>query len=258
MFNYVKNFMKYRNLLNELVSRDIKVKYKKSILGILWTLLNPLLNMIILSIVFSNIFKNDIENFPVYLITGQVMFNFFSEATTISMDSIIGNSSLIKKVYIPKYMFPLSKVMSSFINLLFSLIAVVIIMVMMKIRIEKSILFLPILFIYIFTFSLGVSLILSSLNVFFRDIRHLYGVLLTVWTYLTPIFYPIDIIPIEFKWIVENNPLYIMITYFRYIVLYGQIPTFEMNVSCIISCTISLFIGIFTFYKSQDKFILHI
>lgn len=258
MGSHFKNFIKYNNLLNQLVSRDIKVKYKKSILGILWTLLNPLLNMIVLSIVFSNIFKNNIENFPVYLITGQVIFSFFSESTNLSMDSIVVNASLIKKVYIPKYMFPLSKVMSSFVNLLFSLIAVIIIMYTMNVKIEISILFMPILFIYVFTFSLGISLILSSLNVFFRDVRHLYGVLLTAWSYLTPIFYPIDIIPIEFKWIVENNPLYVMITYFREIVLYGQIPTLQMNIDCILSCVLSLTIGAIVFYKSQDKFILHI
>ena len=113
-------FTKYRNLLKELVSRDIKTKYKRSVLGIVWSVLNPLLMMLVLTFVFSHIFKNSIKNFPVYLLTGQIIFGFFSDSTNIAMNSIITNSSLIKKIYIPKYIFPLSKVLSSFVNLLFS------------------------------------------------------------------------------------------------------------------------------------------
>ena len=136
MEKYIHNLMKYRHLISELVMRDIKVKYKKSILGLLWTLLNPLLTMIVLTIVFSNLFRFDIENYPVYLITGQVMFNFFSEATNLAMMSINDNAQLIKKVYIPKYIFPISKCLSSFVNLIFSLIEVSALIVFMKIPIN--------------------------------------------------------------------------------------------------------------------------
>ncbi len=258
MSSYVSNFMKYRNLLNELIVRDIKVKYKRSILGILWTLLNPLLSMFVLTIVFSNLFRYDIENFPVYLITGQIMFNFFAESTSMAMGSILGNASLIKKVYIPKYIFPLSRVLSSFVNLLFALISVIIIMIFMKVKITVSILFVPIAFMYILIFSIGMGLLLSSLNVFFRDIQHLYGVVLTAWTYLTPIFYPVEIIPEQFKWLIEINPIYYMISYFRECVLYGNIPSLQLNIICMIACLISIIAGLLAFYKNQDKFILYI
>lgn len=258
MKQYIKNFNKYRSLLKELVVRDIKVKYKRSVLGILWTLLNPLLTMMVLTIVFSNLFRFDIENYPVYLISGQVMFNFFAESTNMAMGSILGNASLIKKVYIPKYIFPLSRALSTFVNLLFALIAVIILMIFMKIKITVAILFVPLAILYILIFSIGMCLLLSSINVFFRDTQHLYGVLLTAWTYLTPIFYPIEIIPDKFKWIVELNPIYYMVDYFRQCILYGKIPTIELNLICILACSISMVVGLWTFYKTQDKFILYI
>ena len=129
---YIQNFIKYKPLLDELVSRDIKIKYRKSILGVLWTLLNPLLMMIVLAIVFSNLFKFDIENFPLYLLSGQIVFNFYNDATTSSMTSVIGNAALIKKVYVPKYMFVLSRVFSSFINLLASVTALMLVMIAMS------------------------------------------------------------------------------------------------------------------------------
>ena len=133
MFGYIKNFIKYRSLLEELTARDVKIKYKHSVLGVLWTLLNPLLMMLVLSAVFSNLFRFDIENFSLYILSGQVIFNFFNDATTNAMTAIVGNAALIKKVYVPKYMFVLSRVISSFINLLASFAALIIVM-LIKIR----------------------------------------------------------------------------------------------------------------------------
>ena len=174
------NIFKYKDLLFELVLRDIKIKYKKSILGVLWSVLNPLLMMIVLTIVFSEIFKSSINNFPLYLITGQVIFNFFSEATNMSMVSILGNGSLIKKVYIPKYIFPLSKTVFGLVNLIFSLIAVIIVFLFTKQSIGIATIFIPISLFYTFLFSFGIGLILASTAVFFRDMLHLYGVLLII------------------------------------------------------------------------------
>lgn len=258
MIRYIQNLMKYRHLIVELVIRDIKVKYKRSILGVLWTLLNPLLTMIVLTIVFSNLFRFDIENFPVYLITGQVMFNFFSEATNMSMMSINDNAQLIKKVYIPKYIFPISKVLSSFVNLIFSLVAVFLIVIFMKIPIRISSIYSVLSLGYILLFAAGIGLILVSLNVFFRDVQHLYGVVLTAWMYLTPIFYPVSIIPDQFKWLVAANPLFYMIQHFRASILYGIVPNIQLNFICFMNALCAFFIGLFVFYKVQDKFILHI
>lgn len=224
----------------------------------LWSLLNPLLMMMVITIVFSTLFRFDIKNFPIYLLTAQVLFNFYSEATNMAMTSIIGNGSLIRKVYIPKYIFPLSKVLSSFVNLIFSLFAIIIMIIITKVKITWVILLFPLPLIYVLLFSIGMGLILSALSVFFRDMLHLYGVILTAWSYLTPIFYPANIIPDRFKFFLEFNPMYYIIECFREIVLYGKVPSLKLNLICLLFCTISLLIGMFVFYKKQDKFILYI
>lgn len=252
------NFIKYYDLLIALLLRDIKIKYKRSILGFAWSILNPLLMMIVMSIVFSTIFKTDIKNFPMYLITGQVIFSFFSEATNTAMTSIISNGGLIKKVYIPKYIFALSKVMFSFTNMLFSLVAVVIVAIATKLPITPAILLFPLPLIYVFIFSLGVGLLLASYAVFFRDLLHLYGILLLIWTYLTPIFYPITILPENVKKVMMFNPMFVYIDNFREIILYGKVPSLSSNLLCICYSLIALLVGTLAFRKTKDKFIFYI
>lgn len=258
MKKYWYNFKKYRHLLIELVRKDIKVKYKRSYLGLLWTLLNPLLMMIVLTLVFSTLFKHNIPNFPVYLLTGKIIFDFFSQATNGAMGSVIGGSSLLKKVYIPKYIFPLSKVMFAFVNLLFSLIALLLVMIVTKAPFNLTLLMLPLPLFYAFLFSLGLGLILATYTVFFRDIMHLYGVVLTAWMYFTPLFYPAEILPSNILWILEMNPLYQFIKMLRDIVLYNKIPTLMDNFVCLSFGLVTLLIGLFVFYKKQDEFILSI
>lgn len=248
--------MKYRTLLKELVIRDIKIKYRRSILGLLWTVLNPLLMMVILTVVFSTMFKNDIENFSVYLMCGQVIFNFYSESTSTAMSSIVGSAGLIKKVYVPKYLFPLSKVLSCFVNLVSSVIALTIVMVVTRTPVNGTIILAIIPIVYVLVFSMGVSLMLASLTVFFRDILHLYSVLVTAWMYLTPIFYPLSTLPENLQRLISYNPLANFIELFREVVLYGKIPSLALNIRCIIPCVIVMFLGTFIFYKQQDKFIL--
>lgn len=238
--------------------RDIKLKYRRSVLGIIWSILNPLLMMIVLTIVFSTLFKRDIKNFPVYLLTGRIMFSFYAEATNAAMVSIIKSSSLIKKVYIPKYIFPLSKTLSAFVNLIFSLVALVIVMLVTKLKFTWVILLFPLPLIYVLMFAIGIGLALSAYAVFFRDILHLYSVLLTAWTYLTPIFYPINIVPEKYRILIKLNPLYYIISCFRQIILYGKIPSFYLNLICFSIGFFSMIIGLIVFYKKQDKFILHI
>lgn len=255
---YLANFKQYLPLLKELVIKEIKLKYKRSSLGFAWSILNPLLMMWVMTIVFSTLFKSNIKNFPVYLILGQVVFNFYSEATNAAMGSIIAGTSLINKVYIPKYIFPMSKVLSSLVNLLFSVVAVIIVIIVTKVNITTAIFLFPLGILYVTVFALGIGFILSTCTVFFRDIIHLYGVVLLAWTYLTPIFYPIDIIPKEFISIAKANPMYCFITYFRQIVLEGTIPNIGLNMICMLYALLALIIGTIVFYRNQDKFILHL
>jgi len=254
----LQNFLKYKGLLSLLVIRDIKIKYKRSFLGILWSMLNPFLTMLVMTIIFAHLFRFDIKNYPIYLLTGQIAFNFFSESTNIAMTSIIGSGSLIKKVYIPKYIFPASKVLSSFVNTLFSLVAIFVMMIITKQNVSWSLLLLPLPLIYLLIFSMGVGLILSAYAVYFRDLVHLYGVLLTAQTYFTPIFYPISIIPEKYLFLMKYNPMYYFVECFRSILYYAKFPTLQLNIICICISLVIFSLGMYVFYKKQNNFILYI
>lgn len=256
--NYLQNFLKYKDLLSELVRRDLKTKYRRSVLGMLWTVLNPLGIMIVLTIVFSTLFEQQIAYFPVYLMCGQLIYNFFSEASNMAMTSILDNSSLIKKVYVPKYLFPVSRVCSSLVNLLTSCIALIIVIIFTRMPVTWTVILAVFPIMYVFLFSVGMGLILCTLVVSFRDMKHLYGVLLTAWLYLTPIFYPMSILPDNIYAIVSLNPLAAFVEMFRTTVMYGTLPSFTLHLKCILSCSVVLFVGLFVFYKKQDKFILKI
>ena len=254
----LRGIRRYRFLIGDLVSSDIKTKYRRSVLGILWSVLNPLLMMLVLTAVFSNIFKFQIQDFPVYYLTGYVIFNFVTEATNFSMTSILGAAGLIKKVYIPKIIFPLEKCLFSFVNMLFSLIAVVIVFLIIGVTPHATMLMFPIPLIYTFIFSLGLGLVLATLNTFFRDVGHLYSVLITVWMYLTPIIYPMDILPGWMQAIVRVNPLYHFVEMFRNVMIYGNLPTATEHIICLAYALIALFGGMLIFRKNQNKFIFYI
>lgn len=256
MTTYIQNFKKFRPLLNELISRDIKTKYRKSILGVFWTILNPLFMMIVLSVVFSNLFKFDIENFPVYLLSGQLIFNFFSESTTNAMGAIIQNGPLIKKIYVPKYMFVLSRIFSSSINLMASFTAMIFVMLAMRVDLHYTVLLVPIPLFFIVMFSLGIGLLLSSLTVKFRDIMHLYSVFTTALMYLTPVIYPISILPGWLKKIVMLNPITNILMMFRDVMLNNSVPGILSIIIATVETALVLVLGLYVFYKRQDTFIL--
>lgn len=254
-FNDIK---KYRALLYELVISDIKVRYRRSVLGIVWSVLQPLGMMLILTVVFSTLFASDIEYFAVYVLTGRIIWDLFSTATIMAQSSIISSSGLIKKVYVPKYIFPVSKVFSSLVNCLFSLVALLIVVYFSGANIGPSIVLLPVPLILLFIFALGVSLFISAYTVFFRDLSYLYELLLTAWMYLTPIFYPIDILPPNMLTLVKFNPIIYYLDVFRSIVYYGTWPDSKSLIFCVVASFVSLVIGFWTFTRKEDKFILHI
>lgn len=256
MPSYIENFRKYRPLLEELVSRDVKIKYRRSVLGVFWTLLNPLLMMIVLSVVFSNLFKFDIENFPLYLLSGQIIFNFFNDATSNAMSAIIGNAALIKKVYVPKYMFVLSRVISSVINLLASCVALFLMMIATRAELHWTMLFAWVPILFLIGMSLGIGLFLAAITVKFRDVMHLYSVLMTVLMYLSPVIYPMSILPEWLKDAVMLNPLTNIIVMFRELVIYDTMLNPEALILAVIQTSLCLAVGIYVFYKKQDGFIL--
>jgi ABC-2 type transport system permease protein len=254
---YWPAFKQYRHLLFTMVTRDITVKYRRSVLGIVWSILQPLFFMIIITLVFSNVFKADIHEYPVFYLTGFVIFNFMSEATLFSMGSVLGNAQLIKKVYIPKYIFPLQKCLFAFVNMLFSLVAVALVFIALQTELHATIFLFVVPVFYTGIFSLGLGLILSAAVVFFRDVVHLYGIWVTAWMYLTPILYPLDMLPEWVQQLLNFNPLVHYVGYARDVMLYGIIPDLQTNLICIGFALSTLLVGILFFKKTQDKFILH-
>lgn len=254
----VEIFTNYGFLLKQLVNRDFAIKYRRSYLGIVWVILNPLLSMIALSAVFSYLFRFSIENFPVYLILGQIIFNFYSEATQISITTITGAGQMIKKVYVPKYIFPLSKTLFSFLNFVLTFIPAALVMLFFRVPLTINIVYLPLLLVTFFAFVLGVSFLLSTVQVFLRDTQYLYGIFMTLLGYLTPIFYPITSLSPLFQKLMLLNPLYHYIDFLRVILLDGETPSIQQAIACVVIGVVFLGIGIKCFCKHQKRFILYI
>ena len=251
-------FQRFTPLLRELVVRDIKVRYRHSVLSLVWTVLNPLLMMVVITIVFSTLFKQNIPNFPIYYLSGSLLFSFNSESTTTALNSMIANSSLIKKVYIPKYLFPFSNILSGLVNLGFSLIAMFIVMVITRAPFHITLLLIPIPIFYTFLFATGLGILLSALTVYFRDIAHFYSVFILAWTYFTPVFYPVEILGERAMMLMRLNPMYHYITFMRELVLNGNFPSMKENLLCMVMGLFMVALGLLVFYKKQDKFVLFV
>lgn len=258
--NMFINLKKYSFLLNQLISRDFKVKYKRSVLGVLWSLLNPILMMCVMAIVFTNVFKFSTPgvNYLTYLLTGLTFFNYFSEASNLSMSSVVANFSLINKIYIPKYIFPLSKCLFVGINFLLTLIPLYGVILLTGTGLNIYHLVLPLSFVFLFLFTLGVGLILSTISVFLRDMFYIYGIVIQILSYMTPIMYDINMLDPSLQILLKLNPLYHIITFARTIILYHQMPSTQSFVICTVSSIASLIIGVIVFRKNQDKFIYYV
>lgn len=214
--------------------------------------------MIILTIVFSSLFEISIDNFPTYVLCGRLIFDFFSQSTTASLNSIISSGHIISKVYVPKYIITLSKIISNFLFFMNSLVILIIIMLFTKAEFTLNILYAPLYFILLFLFCCGVGLILATITVFFRDMEHIYGVLTTALMYATAIFYPADIIPEKYQFVLTLNPIYYYVEGFREVVYLGNPIDIQNMLICLALGTISLVVGIIVFERNQDKFILHL
>ncbi len=255
----IAELIKYKDLLVQLVSRDLKLKYRRSFLGYLWSVLSPLLIMTVQIIVFSKLFKRGIENYPVYLLSGQILFNYMNNSTHMAIHSILDSRELIKKVYLPKYIFTVSKITSGMIDLVFSMGALIVMMIFSKVGFSFYFLLFPFVLLQLYVFCLGLGLFLAATNVFFRDIQYIYTVFTTAWLYLTPIFYEVDMLPSYLQVLVKYcNPMLYYVSQFRSVVLYQAWPGTKMVVAGIGASILMLLVGAFVFTKKQDDFILYI
>lgn len=266
--SHAKNdFEKDKFILKQLVTKDFKIKYRRSVLGVAWSVLNPLLMMVVMSIVFSTIFGQSRngsitpEMYPLYLIVGNITFSVMSESTNQALMSIIWASSLLKKVKVHRWVFPVQKVLFSLVNFSFSLVAVALVMLFFRVVPTWHLILLPVCLLLLMCFCMGLGMMLSALAVFFRDVMHLWTVVITAWMYLTPIFWTTDYISQMAHWIqvlVVLNPMYNYLQFMRDIFLFNTVPSALTFGLCVAWAVLALAIGYTVFHKTEHKFILYI
>jgi len=249
---------KYRDLIYQLVRRDIVARYKRSVLGVAWTMLNPLGTMLIMVVVFSRVFRGT-ENYAAYVLTGIICWTMFSQSTSMAMNSMVWGSQLIKQIYVPRSSFVVSTIMASMVNFVLSLVPLFLIFAITGVQLKPSALLLPVYMVFLFSFSLGVALLISTLAVFFPDIADLYPVVLTAWMYLTPIIMPLEF----YREILDGillyiNPFYYIVNLFRILMLDGFVPHFPTWAAAGVSSFGVLLIGWIFFCLKADDFAYHI
>ena len=260
MKDFIYNLKKFRFLFWELVKKDIKLKYRSSVLGVFWTLLEPLLTMIVLTLVFSNLLGKGDDNFPVYILCGRLLYSFFSNGTKVALKSVRKHGSMIGKVYVPKYMYPLSAVVSNYIMFIISLVVLAGVMIFEQVKITVYLLqaFIPMIIILIMT--MGVGLILATFDVFFRDLEYIWNVVTMLIMYTCAIFYKVDNLKTAAnEMIFKCNPLYSVISMFRDAVFGRSIMDNSYNLWFSLCFSLGVFlVGILVFWRKQDKFILYV
>ena len=255
----IRELARHRNLLWNLVRRDLTVRYKRSVIGFFWTMLNPLLLMIILTVVFSTLFRFEgVDNYPTYFLSSYLVFGFFAQTTNQSMESLAWNGALMKRVRVPKSIFAVSTTLSGLVNLALAYIPLFIIMIATGAPICVTVLYLPIAFLLIGMFTLGVSLLLSAVAVYFEDVQHMYQVATVGLMYMTPIIYPIGIVPIKWLWVIRANPLTHLFKLARDPVYGCTLPGQHVIVASMAAAIIALVVGWVVFHRLARGFYLHL
>lgn len=250
----LQEIWRYRDLIVQLVRRDIVSRYKRSVLGVGWTMLNPLGTTLILSLVFSQVFGYG-RTYPAYVLSGLVVWLFFAQTTVAAMQQLVWGGALLHRIYLPKTAFAISAIGTGVVNLLLSLVPLLILMLVTGVPLRPSVLFLPVSLLLLMAFALGVGLLLSTVAVYFADVADMYNIFLVAWMYLTPVIYPEEIIPAQFRWWLFNlNPMYHLIKLFRLPFYFGQVPSPVRLASAAIVALGTLLIGWIVFSRQADEF----
>lgn len=245
-------------LFTELVKRDFKKKYKRTYLGIVWSLLSPLLSLLVMYFVFSHFFSRNIENYITYLFCGNIIFAYFSDAASRGMGSLLSNSNIFTKINVPKYLFLFSANVSALINFGLTFIVFLIFCIIDGVTISAMFFMLIIPIVCLVIFNIGLGLILSALFVFFRDIQYLWGIFTTLLMYMSAIFYDVSIMPEKYRALFLCNPVYVYITYFRTVVLYGEIPSLLMHLLAVGYAAVFFAVGALIYKKCNHKFLYYV
>jgi ABC-2 type transport system permease protein len=246
--------VRYRDLLGMMVANMIKTRYKRSALGAIWTLLNPLLNMAVLTIAFSSLFQFTLKDYPVYVLTGLIAWNFFTSTTLFAMSSLVWGSSLLKRIYVPRTIFSVASIGNGLVNMGLSLIPLVLIIVATRHPMYPTWWFVPVAVLLLAMFSLGVALLISTLAVFFTDMVDIYQVLVQAGFFLTPLMYPKEILPPQYLWLVKLNPMYHLIEMFRVPIYQGSLPGPHTMLAAAVSAVLALLVGWWVFNRKAEEF----
>ena len=258
MQEFFQSTFRYRELIWALALKELKVRYKRSFLGFLWALLNPALMMVVLTIVFSNFMRLAIPHYAIFLLSVLLPWTFFSQSLSYAVESIVGNGELIKKVSVPKLVFPVAAVVSGIINLLLSLIPMALLVLGMRHPFYITWLYLPVPMLALIIFTMGVTFFFAAANVYYRDIAHILQVVLSAWFYFTPIIYALDFIPANRQWLFKLNPIIYVINGFRLAIYYGVLPKWPSIAASFACAFIALFVGFAIFRKYQDDFVFYV
>lgn len=254
MMKEIKEIFAYKEMIRNLVYKGLRARYKGSVLGFLWTFLNPLLQLLVYTVVFSLILRPGVDNFAMYLFVALIPWLFFSGSITDSTACILANGSLVKKVYFPRSIVPISTVMVNFINMLLTFIIVFIALYITGFPLTIYTLYLPVLFIVQFIITLGISFIVACVSVYFRDLQHIIGIVVMMWFYLTPIIYDISIVPDNVRAVFLLNPMTSIVTAYRELLYYRTTPTFDGILLTFGVGIVLLIFGYILFNRLQKRF----
>jgi ABC-type polysaccharide/polyol phosphate export permease len=246
----------YRNLIYQLTRRDVLTRYKRSVLGIAWTMLNPLGMMLVLTIAFTEIFRFETEySYPAYVLSGLLVWNFFSQTTTASMVNLVWGGGLLHRIYVPRTSFALAAILTGIVNILFSMIPLLLVMLITGVPMKSTILLFPIPVIFLAAFALGVGLLISTFAVYFPDVSEMYAIAVLGWMYVTPVIYPESILPAAYRfWITHLNPMYYMVELFREVMYFGRLPTAGNLLITALIAMVTLIIGWIVFTRKAGEF----
>lgn len=258
MIQLLRDTVRYRELIWALALKELKVRYKRSVLGFMWALLNPALLMLVLTLVFASIMKFPIPHYPVFLLCVLLPWTFFSQALSYGAESIVSNGDLIKKVSLPRAVFPIAALVSNLINLLLSLIPLALLVPILRHPFYWTWIYLPVPMLALAIFTLGAMFFFSAANVYYRDVSHILQIVLSAWFYVTPVIYPLDFIPEHYRWFFKLNPLIYEVNGFRLAVYYGQLPHLRSIAASFATAFLMLFIGYYLFRKYQNDFVFYV
>lgn len=256
LFANIKLFFSYHELLFNLARREISQRYKQSVLGYAWVVLNPFFQLLVLSFVFSTIFRVSSFNVPysIFLIVGLLPWNFFSISLSTAVNSLVGNASLITKIYFPREILVYGTIMAKIVDFFYSCLILIIFFIYFKIQVTTAIIWVIPIFIIQLILTAGLSLILASLNLFYRDIQYLLGLIINIWFYLTPVIYPIEQFPNKYRFIFQINPMSVIINAYRQVILGGKAPNLENLGITALTSIIFFIISFLLFKKAEGKF----